>query len=115
MTLFAQAVAALLLLANACRCLAFQTPCKPRPTLRCTSLPPPCSLRSEAVTRCKAEIQSILSDEETKEELECPAGIVGRIIGRGGETIRALQSASQVRTGCLELAGAGWAMCWEGC
>ena len=29
--------------------------------------------------------------------MECPAGIVGRIIGRGGETIRALQSASQVR------------------
>lgn len=51
---------------------------------------------SEAVARCKSEIQSILSDEETKEEMECPAGIVGRIIGRGGETIRALQSASQV-------------------
>lgn len=49
------------------------------------------------MARCKAEIQSILSDEETKEEMECPAGIVGRIIGRGGETIRALQSASQVR------------------
>ena len=37
------------------------------------------------------------TDEETTETMECPAGIVGRIIGRGGETIRALQSASQVR------------------
>lgn len=52
--------------------------------------------RSEAVAKCKAEINSILMDEESKEELDCPAGIVGRIIGRGGETIRALQSASQV-------------------
>lgn len=38
----------------------------------------------------------IIHDEEVKEEIDCPAGIVGRIIGRGGETIRALQSASQV-------------------
>lgn len=57
----------------------------------------PCHACSDAVARCKAEIQSCLHDEETSEELECPAGIVGRIIGRGGETIRALQSASQVR------------------
>ena len=49
------------------------------------------------MARCRAEIATILQDEETKEELDCPAGIVGRIIGRGGETIRALQSASQVR------------------
>ena len=27
--------------------------------------------------------------------VECPPGIVGRVIGRGGETIRALQQASQ--------------------
>jgi hypothetical protein len=47
------------------------------------------------VQRCRDEINAILQDDETKEELECPAGVVGRIIGRGGETIRALQSASQ--------------------
>lgn len=56
----------------------------------------PAATCSEAVAKCKAEINSILMDEESKEELDCPAGIVGRIIGRGGETIRALQSASQV-------------------
>lgn len=29
-----------------------------------------------------------------KETVNCPPGIVGRVIGRGGETIRALQTAS---------------------
>lgn len=32
---------------------------------------------------------------EATETMECPSAIVGRIIGRGGETIRALQSASE--------------------
>ncbi len=31
---------------------------------------------------------------EITRTLECPAGIVGRIIGRGGETIRSLQTGS---------------------
>ncbi|KXZ45354.1 hypothetical protein GPECTOR_55g260 [Gonium pectorale] len=31
---------------------------------------------------------------EVQKTLECPAGIVGRVIGRGGETIRSLQQAS---------------------
>ena len=49
------------------------------------------------MARCRAEVAALLTDEEAKDELDCPAGIVGRIIGRGGETIRALQSASGVR------------------
>ena len=32
---------------------------------------------------------------EVSEAVDCPVGIVGRIIGRGGETIRGLQLASQ--------------------
>ena len=31
---------------------------------------------------------------ETEERVPCPAGIVGRVIGRGGETIRSLQQGS---------------------
>lgn len=31
---------------------------------------------------------------EAQESVDCPPGIVGRVIGRGGETIRALQAAS---------------------
>lgn len=51
------------------------------------------------MAKCKKEILEIIQDEEVTETMECPAGIVGRIIGRGGETIRALQSASQVGRG----------------
>ena len=44
-------------------------------------------------------IQQVISDDspqgEVQRSVECPPGIVGRIIGRGGETIRALQQASQ--------------------
>ncbi|KAL0028824.1 hypothetical protein WJX79_010043 [Trebouxia sp. C0005] len=44
-------------------------------------------------------IQQVVSDDspqgEVQRSVECPPGIVGRIIGRGGETIRALQQASQ--------------------
>lgn len=52
-------------------------------------------LAQEAVERCRSEIESLTGEEEVQETMECPQGIVGRIIGRGGETIRALQSASQ--------------------
>ena len=45
--------------------------------------------------RCKAQVTALTAEEEGSETVECPAGIVGRIIGRGGETIRALQSASE--------------------
>ena len=50
----------------------------------------------ESVEKAKAEIMQLDADE-TSQVLECPPGIVGRIIGRGGETIRALQSASEAR------------------
>ena len=36
-------------------------------------------------------------DSSSQNIVECPPSIVGRIIGRGGETIRALQSASQAQ------------------
>ena len=52
----------------------------------------PCSL---AVAKAKSDILALMADEETSITTECPAAVVGRIIGRGGETIRALQSASQ--------------------
>ena len=41
----------------------------------------------------------VISDDnpqgEVTQVVECPPGIVGRVIGSGGETIRALQQASQ--------------------
>jgi len=49
---------------------------------------------AEQVTRAKDAVMNLEADEITQ-HLECPATIVGRIIGRGGETIRALQSASE--------------------
>ncbi len=55
----------------------------------------------DAIVAAKAQIDKIVnSDEpvagigESSKSVECPPGIVGRIIGRGGETIRALQQAS---------------------
>jgi len=55
----------------------------------------------DAVRRVKTLIQEVLDSEmapvapgETMETLDCPQGIVGRVIGRKGETIKALQSAS---------------------
>jgi far upstream element-binding protein len=53
------------------------------------------------IAEAKSQIDKIVnSDEpvagigEVSKQVECPPGIVGRIIGRGGETIRALQQAS---------------------
>ena len=47
---------------------------------------------AEAVTAAKQQVESLTSDEpsagEQQKSMECPQGIVGRIIGRGGETIR---------------------------
>lgn len=55
----------------------------------------------EAVRRVKGLIQEVLESDvapvvpgEIMEMLDCPQGIVGRVIGRRGETIKALQSAS---------------------
>lgn len=47
------------------------------------------------MAKCKADIMALIADEDTTITMECPAVVVGRIIGRGGETIRALQNASQ--------------------
>ncbi|KAK9814912.1 hypothetical protein WJX73_001792 [Symbiochloris irregularis] len=51
----------------------------------------------ESIDNCKRQVEQIVADETTDHSrtVECPQGIVGRIIGRGGETIRALQQASQ--------------------
>lgn len=49
---------------------------------------------ADQVARAKAAVLA-LDAEETNRTVECPVGVVGRIIGRGGETIRALQSASE--------------------
>jgi len=55
----------------------------------------------EAVRRVKDLIKEVLESDvapmvpgEVMESLDCPQGIVGRVIGRRGETIKALQSAS---------------------
>jgi far upstream element-binding protein len=48
----------------------------------------------DQVARAKSTILA-LDAEETTQSMDCPAAVVGRIIGRGGETIRALQSASE--------------------
>ncbi|CAL8463502.1 g3036 [Coccomyxa elongata] len=54
----------------------------------------------EAVEAAKKQVEQIVTLDESggggaSQSVECPQGIVGRIIGRGGETIRALQQASQ--------------------
>lgn len=52
----------------------------------------------DAVERCKRTIQDLISgsgnEADAQRNIECPPGIVGRVIGRGGETIRSLQQAS---------------------
>lgn len=52
----------------------------PRPIAHCCILL--CALVSSA------------QEGEVEDKVPCPAGIVGRIIGRGGETIRSLQQGS---------------------
>lgn len=53
------------------------------------------------VEHAKRAISEVLTSDapssvpgDTSRSIECPQGIVGRIIGRGGETIRSLQQAS---------------------
>lgn len=50
---------------------------------------------AENITSCLKEVERVMSDEpmagDTSKTLDCPQGIVGRIIGRGGETIRHVQ------------------------
>lgn len=51
---------------------------------------------ADHVQRAKAAIMALeTTTEENQRIVECPPNVVGRIIGRGGETIRALQSASE--------------------
>nr|BCL66251.1 C1, subunit of the circadian RNA-binding protein CHLAMY1 [Volvox reticuliferus] len=59
--------------------------------------------RRDDVVRAKRAVQDLISGAaestppssgEVQETVECPPGIVGRVIGRGGETIRTLQQAS---------------------
>lgn len=55
-----------------------------------------------AVENAKAQVEATISDTpapagggaETSADVHCPPGIVGRIIGRAGETIKLLQGAS---------------------
>lgn len=51
---------------------------------------------TEDVARAKAAVLTVDSNESSQ-TIQCPPSVVGRIIGRGGETIRALQSASEAR------------------
>ena len=54
---------------------------------------------AELVEAAKAQVMAVVTGDdrggEAQSTVDCPQGIVGRIIGRGGETIRALQQASQ--------------------
>ena len=50
----------------------------------------------EKVKSAKATILAI-DEDETSTMVECPPSMVGKVIGRGGETIRALQSASDAK------------------
>ena len=54
---------------------------------------------TDLVEAAKAQVMQVVAGDdrggEAQNTVECPQGIVGRIIGRGGETIRALQQASQ--------------------
>ena len=49
----------------------------------------------DQVERARGEIMKLEAQEENQKVVDCPPNVVGRIIGRGGETIRALQSASE--------------------
>lgn len=53
-------------------------------------------LVQQAVTQINALVLDVGApgQGDASETVECPPGIVGRIIGRGGETIRGLQQAS---------------------
>jgi len=51
---------------------------------------------AESVAKAKSAILTVDSSDSSK-TVECPQSLVGKIIGRGGETIRALQSASGAR------------------
>lgn len=54
----------------------------------------------DLVQQAVTQINGLISEAsgpsagDMSETVECPPGIVGRIIGRGGETIRGLQQAS---------------------
>jgi KH domain len=54
----------------------------------------------DLVQQAVTQINGLISEAsgpsagDMSENVECPPGIVGRIIGRGGETIRGLQQAS---------------------
>jgi far upstream element-binding protein len=56
--------------------------------------------RADNVAKCKESIKQMLEEAvapqegEVEDRVPCPAGIVGRVIGRGGETIRSLQQGS---------------------
>lgn len=49
----------------------------------------------DQVAQAKAAILALDAEVDSSHIIECPPSVVGRIIGRGGETIRALQSASE--------------------
>lgn len=57
---------------------------------------------ADAVIAARQQIEQITSDEpaagETQKTVDCPQGIVGRIIGRGGETIRCPSLAQACKT-----------------
>lgn len=58
----------------------------------------------EHVAQAKESIKQLLEEAlapqegEVEERISCPAGIVGRIIGRGGETIRCVCGVVVVRS-----------------
>lgn len=63
----------------------------------------------EHVAKAKESIKQLLEEAlapqegEVEDKITCPAGIVGRIIGRGGETIRsaaAVLATERVFGGC---------------
>lgn len=58
----------------------------------------------DAIEKVKAMMKEVLDADgpssgpgDTFETVDCPPGIVGRIIGRGGETIKGLQAASEAK------------------
>jgi hypothetical protein len=67
----------------------------------------------ENVARAKESIKQLLEEAlapqegEVEERITCPPGIVGRIIGRGGETIRCVCVCVGVSAGFLLGAGGG--------
>ena len=53
-----------------------------------------CDVARPCVRAAAADPAAAGGDEQASDTIDCPAGVVGRVIGKGGETIKGLQAQS---------------------